>query len=61
METTFYDGCSKTFTIEWSCETLVQVYNDVKETGEAVMEECKIQTFLRQLNDPRYEAAKNTN
>ena len=60
METAFYDGKSRTFTFERFCELLVQAYNDVEETGEEVTEERKMRTFLRRLQDPRCESAKNS-
>ena len=60
METAFYDGRSRNFTYEKYCEILVQAFNDIEETGEEVTEERKMRTFLKGLNDPRCESAKNT-
>ena len=53
METAFYDGRSRNFTYEKYCEI-------IEETGEEVTEERKMRTFLKGLNDPRCESAKNT-
>ena len=60
METAFYDGKSRTFTFERFCELLVQAYNDLAETHEEVTEERKMKTFLKGLQAPRSESAKNT-
>ena len=60
LETAFYDGRSRNFTYEKYCEILIQAFNDVKEAGEDVAEKRKMQSFLKGLNDPCYEAAKHT-
>ena len=52
LENVFYDGCSRTFTYEWYCETLIRAFNHIEDTEEEVTDEHKMRVFMKGLTDP---------
>ena len=59
LDTAYYDGKSRNFTLEEYCGKLKKAFADLEECGDAISEDKKIRTFLKGLKSPDLIAAKN--
>ena len=59
LETTYYDGTKRHFTLEKYSEMLQHAFVDLESAGEQVSEERKVRVLLNGISDPRHKSAKH--
>jgi hypothetical protein len=59
IETSYYDGKSRSFTFERYCEVLKSAFTDIETTGEEVSETRKVRVLLHGIQDTRLSHAKS--
>ena len=58
LDTAYYDGKSRNFSLESYCGKLMKAFADLEECGETVPEDKKVRIFLKGLRCPELLAAK---
>lgn len=59
LDTAYYDGKSRNFSLESYCGKLMKAFADLEECGETVPEDKKVRTFLKGFRCPELLAAKH--
>jgi hypothetical protein len=58
LETAYYDGKSRNFSLEDYCGTIKRAWTDIEEMGEEVSQARKLRIFLKGFRCPELESAK---
>jgi hypothetical protein len=59
IESSYYDGKSRSFTFERYCEVLKSAFTDIETTGEEISETRKVRKLLQGITDGRLASAKS--